>query len=122
MFRSTTIRARLALGLSTAMLAAPAAFAEKARQPAGHQEVTVEFRYQPWVSPAENYGAIRRLVTKACTNPSVLPLALKLPQQVCVREMLDKSVAQLGRKQIADLHFAATGRHVAQTQLASAER
>lgn len=110
----------LALGLSATILAAPSAFADQPRQPFGHEEVTVEFRYKSWESAKDNYRTIRRLVVRACTTPGVKLAVTRLSEHVCVREMLDKTIAQLGRKQIADLHFAATGRRIADAQLASA--
>src|SRR5690606_12433275 len=45
----------LALGLSATILAAPSAFADQPRQPFGHEEVTVEFRYKSWESAKDNY-------------------------------------------------------------------
>jgi hypothetical protein len=115
-----SLRALLALGLSAAVLAAPAASADQPRQPAGHKEVTVEYRYKSWESPGENYQSIRRLVKRECVTSGVKPMITRVSEKACVDSMTDKVIAQLGRKQIADLHFAATGRRVSESQLASA--
>ncbi len=115
-----SLRALLALGLSAAVLAAPAAFADNARLPAGLKEVKVEFRYKSWETPAENYRTVRRLVRSECVTPGVRLAITRISEQVCIDGMTDRLVAELGREQIADLHFASTGRRVSETQLASA--
>ena len=110
-----------------ALSASPAASAQNGRDQGGNQigrtQMTVEFRYKSWESASQNYQQIRRLVKRACTTPGSKLAVTRLSEQVCVDGMTDLFVAQLGRPQIADAHFAATGRRIATDhQLASAGR
>lgn len=116
----TRCKSLLVLALSATVLAAPAAFADEPRLPAGYESVKVEFVHKSWLTPKENYQTMRRQVRKGCTTPGLKLAVTRKSEQVCIDGMTDKAVAQLGRRQIADLHFAATGRRVPETQLASA--
>jgi UrcA family protein len=119
----TNLRAKFASSFfalaiaATASAASPAAFAQ-----VGREQVTIEFGYKSWDTAAENYQVIRRIVKRACTSSGgAKSLLVKLTEQECIDGMTDMAVAQLGRPQLASLHYAATGRDVSvNIQLASA--
>jgi hypothetical protein len=111
----------LAIGLSLAVLAAPA-IAQSPINTAGQGKVTIEFRYKGWDTPAENYKNMRRVAKRACATPGPKLMIARISEDRCVAALTDGAVAGLRRQAVTQLHFAATGRLISPgLELASAD-
>lgn len=117
------IKSLLALSLSAAAgLAVSPAIAQSPGQTFGYEPVTIEFRYRSWETPAKNYQALRRIARNSCTSLGPRLMVTRISEQKCADALTDSAVAELGRRTVSELHFAATGRRVsAGPQLASGE-
>lgn len=112
----------LALGLSAAVLTVPATAQTPIDTIGGQERAQIEFRYRGWDTPAENYQVVRRLARRACKTEGPRPLAFALVEQACVAELVDGAIAQIGRPQIAQIHFNATGRRVSSSSLVASNQ
>jgi UrcA family protein len=95
-----------------AALAAGALLVQPAMAQPGRETVSVEFRYQAWESPAENYQRLHREVKRACDAPGLKLMITRVTEAQCVAGMTDRAVERLGRAELAGVHLAETGRSV----------
>ena len=106
--------------LASALAASPAQAQSPSQSPSWNQYVTADFRYNPDASVKSNYRTFRIIAKRACrsTGPGVASASAK--RKACLADLMDRAVASTQRADMADLHFAETGRSIdSSRQLAS---
>jgi hypothetical protein len=103
--RTTLFRSILALGAGAACLAAlPASAQHRLRPP-----ITVHFTHNPEDSAATNYRNLLVKVRRVCRSSGPLALSSLADQRICIAQMSDLAVAQVGRPDLMAEHEAAKG-------------
>lgn len=99
-------------GLATLAVAGVAAIALAPRGAAdpGRETFSLEFRYGAARPAVENYLAFIGQAERACAAPGMRALDLRRHAQACVDDVMDRLVAAMGRRELADLHQLRTGR------------
>ena len=85
--------------LASAVIAAPAAFADSPREP-----VEARFHYNPKAQATAVYKDLSRTARQACEASGTRSLATRKLEQSCVMEMIDDGIAKLGRADVAAVH------------------
>jgi hypothetical protein len=111
--RTTLFCSILALGAGATCLAAlPASAQHRIRPP-----ITVHFTYNPADSAETNYRNLLVKVNRVCRPSGPLALSSPADQRICIAQMSDLAVAQVGRPALMAAHEAAKGQ--ARRQLAA---
>ena len=86
--------------LASAVLAAPAAFAE------GPWDTTVQarFAFDPNEPAVEIYSDLTRTARRACELNGTRTLNVTKHEQACMKEMIQDGVTKLGRSDVAAVH------------------
>ena len=85
--------------LASAVLAAPAAFAEGPRE-----TIHARFAFNPDQPAAEIYSDLTRTARKACELSGTRSLHIVKHEQACMKEMVEDGVAKLDRADVAAVH------------------
>ena len=85
--------------LASAVLAAPAAFADGSKEP-----VHARFAFNPNDPAAEIYSDLTRTANRACELSGTRSLNMIKIEQACAKEMVQDGVAKLGRPDVAAVH------------------
>jgi hypothetical protein len=85
--------------LASAVLAAPAAFADGPRQ-----TIQARFAFNPDEPAAQIYSDLTRTARRACELSGTRSLNAVKHEHACVEEMVQDGVAKLGRADVASVH------------------
>jgi hypothetical protein len=88
-----------ALILASAVIAAPAAFADGQKE-----SIRARFAFNPSEPAAEIYSDLTRTAKRACELPGTRSLHMVKHEQACMKEMIEDGVSKLGRADVAALH------------------
>jgi len=85
--------------LASAVLAAPAAFADGPRQ-----TIEARFAFNPAEPAAQIYSDLTRTARRACELSGTRSLHMVKHEQACMKEMVQDGVAKLDRPDVAAVH------------------
>jgi UrcA family protein len=85
--------------LASAVLAAPAAFADGPRE-----TIEARFAFDPNDQAAQIYQDLNRTAKRACELNGTRSLNIVKHEQACIREMVQDGVTKLGRADVAAVH------------------
>jgi hypothetical protein len=85
--------------LASAVLAAPAAFADGPRE-----TVEARFAFNPKEPAVQIYSDLNRTAKRACELSGTRSLNIVKHEQACIREMVQDGVTKMGRADVAAVH------------------
>jgi hypothetical protein len=103
-----------------AAIAAAGQFAPGASAGPQHATFTISFDYDAGKPAEQTYAAFQREARRACTTPGLRPLDLRRREDDCVADAVDAFVRQVGRTDIAAVHFDRTGRRIDSSRILAA--
>jgi hypothetical protein len=113
-------RLAIAAVAGCAAIAAVGQFAPGASAGSQYATFTISFDYDSAKTAQQNYGAFLREARRACTTPGLRPLDLRRREDACIDDAVDAFVRQVGRTDIAAIHFDRTGRRIDSSRILAA--
>ena len=113
-------RLALAAVAGCAAIAAAGQFTPGASAGPQHTTFTIGFDYDARKPAEQNYGAFLRQTRRACTTPGLRLLDMRRREDICVADAVDAFVRQVGRTDIAAIHFDRTGRRIDSSRILAA--
>lgn len=113
-------RLAIAAVAGCAAIAAAGQFVPGASAGSQHAPFTISFDYDSAKTARQNHAAFLREARRACTTPGLRPLDLRRREDTCISNAVDAFVRQIGRIDIAAIHFDRTGRRIDSSRILAA--